>query len=252
MKTSVAGAFRGFNEPLEGVVHHMYLDILGLVTVGVGNLIDPISEALKLPFRFRNNPAQMATQAEIAAEWNALKANTALAKKGHRAAAKVAQLELSDASVGDLIQKRLLDNEKKIKKQATFAKWDSWPADAQLAVLSMAWAMGPNGFSKFPRFSAACAAGDFRGAAANCRMAEAGNPGVVPRNDANQLMFRNAATVTAKGLDPAVLHFPKEAKAPVTPSMAFAAVASSATGTKKAAAKKKRKPAARKAAGAAG
>lgn len=41
MYPSVTSFFRVFNEPLEGVVAYMYLDIKGLVTVGVGNLIDP-------------------------------------------------------------------------------------------------------------------------------------------------------------------------------------------------------------------
>ena len=116
MHVSVQGSFRSFNEPFEGVVHHMYLDIKALVTIGVGNLIDPVGEAKILPFQFKSDPARNASQAEIEAEWKSVKANGALAKKGYKAAGKVTDLELSDESIGRLIQKRLLGNEKLIRK----------------------------------------------------------------------------------------------------------------------------------------
>ena len=60
-----------------------------------------------------------------------------------------------------------------------FQKFDEWPADAQLALHSMAWAMG-SAFAargKWPHFRAACAKMDFDLAADNCKMSEAGNPG---------------------------------------------------------------------------
>lgn len=220
MHVSVQGAFRAFNEPFEGVVHHMYLDIKGLVTIGVGNLIDPVTEAKALPFQFKSDSERAATPSEIESEWQAVKANTALAKKGYKAAAKVTDLELSDEAIGRLIQKRLLANEKLIRKQVPFARWDAWPADAQLGVLSMAWAMGPSAFVGFPKFSESCRAMDFTAAAAQCKIADADNPGVTPRNTANQLLFRNAALVTSKKLDIAVLHYPEKARTPLTPAMA--------------------------------
>lgn len=220
MHVAVQGVFRAFNEPFEGVVHHMYLEIKALVTIGVGNLIDPVSEARILPFQFKTDPERIATESEIEAEWKTVKANTALAKKGYKAAAKVTDLELSDEAIGKLIQKRLLNNEKLIRKQNPFAKWDSWPADAQLGVLSMAWAMGPSAFVGFPKFSESCRVMDFTAAAAQCKIADADNPGVKPRNEANQLLFRNAALVLAKKLDPAVLHYPEKARTPLTPAMA--------------------------------
>ena len=154
----------------------MYLDIKSLVTIGVGNLIDPVSEAKVLPFQFKSDPERMATEAEIESEWKAVKTNTALAKKGYKAAAKVTDLELSDEAIGRLIQKRLLANEKLIRKQAPFAKWDAWPADAQLGLLSMAWAMGASAFAGFPKFSDSCRVMDFTAAAAQCKISDAGNP----------------------------------------------------------------------------
>src|SRR3954447_21778389 len=72
MRSIVATRFLDFTEKFEGYVEYMYVDIKGLVTIGFGNLIDPISYALALPFvkKAGNAPA---TQAEITAEWKLIK-----------------------------------------------------------------------------------------------------------------------------------------------------------------------------------
>lgn len=213
MHPIVKSSFRGFNEPFEGVVPFMYLDIKGLVTVGVGNLIDPIELALELPFRSKSDPGHAATPEEITAEWTRLKNDLALAKRGHRACGPITSLELSDSAIDDLITRRLLGQEKILKRQPQFAAFEDWPADAQLALLSMAWAMGPGGPSNFKKFSASCLKLDFKGAAAECQMSEVGNPGVAPRNRANKTLFENAHEVIsgkpAAKLERALLYFPK-------------------------------------------
>jgi hypothetical protein len=81
-----------------------------------------------------------------------------------------------------------------------------------MALLSMAWGMGA-GFAvggKWPKFRAAVAAGDFDKAADNCRINETGNPGVRPRNDADQKLFHNAAVVRRNpdNYDPSILYYP--------------------------------------------
>jgi len=175
----------------------MYLDILGLVTVGVGNLIDPVEAALALPFQFKNNPGSAATQDQITEEWQTLKNDTSLKTKGYKACEAITQLELSDDAIDSLILSRLTQNEGFLKRQQWFQGFDTWPADAQLALLSMAWAMGPGGPGGFPHFRAACQSLDFATAAAQCKMSEAGNPGLIPRNQANFTLFSNAAIVLA-------------------------------------------------------
>jgi hypothetical protein len=187
----------------------MYLDVLGLVTVGVGNLIDPVETALALPFQFKNDPGTAATQDQIAEEWQTLKSDTSLATKGYKACALVTRLELSDDAINSLILSRLTQNESFLKRQQWFQGFDSWPADAQLGLLSMAWAMGPGGPGEFPHFRAACQSLDFAAAAAQCKMNEAGNPGLIPRNQANFTLFSNAAAVLAGGLDRSTLHYPQ-------------------------------------------
>jgi hypothetical protein len=61
-------------------------------------------------------------------------------------------LELSDDAIDSLIIDRLTKNESFLKRQPWFQDFDTWPADAQLGLLSMAWAMGPAAPGNFPSF----------------------------------------------------------------------------------------------------
>lgn len=225
MHNSVKDRFEAFNQPLEGTVKYMYLDIKGLVTVGVGNLIDPVGAALALPFRYKNKPGvtnggQLASQADIQAEWNLLKGKPTLAQLGHRACEPLTNLELDDAAIDTLISNRLTQNETFLKRQKVFKDFDQWPADAQLGLLSMAWAMGPGFSASWPKFSGACEKMDFDAAAENCKMSEVGNPGVAPRNAADKHLFENAAAVLAGEADGfyqrPTLYYPQWLLKPVT------------------------------------
>ena len=218
MFPSVQSSFPAFSAQFEGRIQHMYLDVKGLVTVGVGNLVDPVEEAQALPFRFKNRtgitaPGTPGTPDQIAKEWQTLKNNPSLKTKGYTACEPITQLELSDAAIDSLILARLTKNEIFLKRQQWFVDFDTWPADAQLGLLSMAWAMGPGGPGQFSNFRAACQKLDFNTAAAECKMNEAGNAGVVPRNRANFTLFSNAAIVLAGaargGLQPPTLYYPR-------------------------------------------
>jgi hypothetical protein len=208
MFSSVQSYFRAFNEPFEGAIPFMYLDVKGLVTVGVGNLIDPVELATALPFRFKNQPEQHAAPAQIEAEWHKLKSDTSLASKGHLACAALTELELGNDAIENLINHRLTSNETLLKSQESFHAFESWPADAQLALLSMAWAMGPDGFRTFPNFRAACQNMDFETAAKESRLDENGNPGLIPRNEANFTLLSNASIVLTENLRRSNLYYP--------------------------------------------
>jgi GH24 family phage-related lysozyme (muramidase) len=218
MFPSVQAAFRAFNAAFEGTIPFMYLDVKGMVTVGVGNLIDSVEEAQALPFCFKNAPGMEAagspaTADQIAEEWRTLKNNPNLAVEGHLACEPITKLELSDAAIERLILDRLTRNENILRGRTWFQDFDRWPADAQLGLLSMAWAMGPGGPCEFPRFRAACRAQDFKTAASECRMNEAGNPGLAPRNKANFTLFSNAGVVAGGetgGFRRAVLYYPRD------------------------------------------
>ena len=218
MFASVQSFFPAFSAKFEGRIQFMYLDVKGLVTVGVGNLVDPVEEAQALPFCFKNRtgiaaPGSPGTPDQIAEEWQTLKNNPTLMAKGYKACEPITQLELNDAAIDSLILERLTKNESFLKRQQWFVNFNAWPADAQLALLSMAWAMGPGGPGQFSNFRAACQKLDFNAAAAECKMNEASNPGLVPRNRANFTLFSNAAIVVAGvargGLQPATLYYPR-------------------------------------------
>ncbi len=211
MRSSVSSVFMQFSTDLEGRVPWMYVDVKGLVTVGIGNLIDPRPAALALPFH-HDVTGEPATQEEVAAAWDDLKANAAeLGARGHKACERRNDLRLSPEAIDSLVLAKAAQNHEVLRGH--FPAIDDVPADAQLGLHSMAWALGAAFAPRWPNFTAAVRAGDFRTAADQCHMSEDGNPGVVPRNVANALLFRNAATVVDGGGDPEALHWPSEASA---------------------------------------
>jgi GH24 family phage-related lysozyme (muramidase) len=207
MHPSVKAKFPDFSTTFEGRVSWMYLDIKGLVTIGIGNLIDPVQLALTLPF-VHDGTVTVASQADIQAGFNAVKARQDLRKCNYSVFAKVSPLRLTDQTIDTLVLQQLERNVTVL--DATFPGWETWPADAQLGIASMAWAMGAGFTSKWPKFSAACRALDFDTAARECQMNASFNPGLVARNHANQRLFQNAARVVALGLAAEVLQFPND------------------------------------------
>jgi GH24 family phage-related lysozyme (muramidase) len=233
VKPSVRTAFVAFSEPLEGSLPYLYTDILGLVTTGIGNLVDPVSLAVSLPWvRPDGTPA---SQAEIVADWQRVKAQNCgryrspegcawkgtsgvcLAHQGHRAARSVTTIRLTPEGVQEVVGRKLEQNDLLLLRR--FPDWESWPADAQLATHSMAWACGPS--FVFPQLAAALRAQDFRLACTHCTISEAGNPGIVPRNVLNRRLYLNAARVVEWKLDPEELHWPTDLEdmAPTEPEL---------------------------------
>lgn len=205
MKDSVSNAYVAFTTKFEGSVPFMYLDVKGLVTTGIGNLIDPAAAAMALPWR-RVSDGQLASRMEIAAEWMNVKARTDLKMHGGMAYRAVTKLRLDEAGIAMLVGGKVASNERELRRR--FPDFEDWPADAQLATHSMAWACGPA--FHFPKLGAALLAGDFETAAAECTMNEAGNPGLIPRNVANRLLYKNAAYVVGAKLDPEQLYYPHD------------------------------------------
>jgi len=219
MWDSVRDNFMGFSEPLEGQVPFMYQDKLGKVTIGVGNLIDSEGAAVALPGIgvpfFHKEPlstplTRVASEGEIRTEWRRIKSDPTLAAGGWRAAESLTDLRLSDEGISKLVSTRVLEMETHLTDGhiAEFAGFPSWPADAQLGLLSMSWAMGA-AFAdggKWPSFRARCASGNWLDAAKNCNM---GNSWLAKRNAVNRGLFRNAAySATPPATDPATLLLP--------------------------------------------
>lgn len=196
MHPSVEAVFYDFSKRFEGEIDHMYLDIKGLVTTGVGNLIDSIQSCIFFPWRVRSTH-ELATRAEITCEWTRIKSMKHLAKAGARAARHECYLYLDSASIDSLVVQRALSNERIMK--TFFPKFSDYPVDAQLAMHSMAWAIGAGWSKKFPRCARSILDHDWMAAASECNINSTGNPGVIPRNKANQKLFRAAAVTTLPG-----------------------------------------------------
>ena len=203
---SVRDGFISFSNPFEGRVRWMYADIKGLVTTGIGNLIEPVGEAQKLPFVHKTDGSP-ATQDEIAADWQAVKGDPTLAQRGFKACEAVTNLRLTDAAIDQLVLAKFDANDRTLSR--FFSGWSSWPADAQLGAHSIAWA-GAGFPTKWPKFKAAAEARDWRAVAAESHLQDSDNPGVRPRNEADVKLFNNAAVVEETGRDTATLVYPQQ------------------------------------------
>jgi GH24 family phage-related lysozyme (muramidase) len=214
MRQSVRNAFVPFTLPLEGYVPWLYQDVKGLVSIGIGNLVDPIQLAMSLPFVTIDG--RKATREEIVAEWHRIKSlppnskGQTAAQLGHLYAKSFTTLRLTREGVDQVVQGKLNQMDAYLARR--FPGYETWPADAQLATLSMAWACGPA--FRFPKLEAALRDLDFRTAAVECFMPEEKTiSGLRPRNIANRVLYNNAAVVL-RMLDPDELHYPTDLNAP--------------------------------------
>lgn len=197
MRQSVRDNFIAFNAPLEGRMPCMYLDVKGLVTCAVGVLIEPIEYALKLHWEKRTG--QVATSSEIRAEWQRVKSSQFATGFNTEYWKRHAELLLSDAEMDSVIMQKAEEFDMILASR--LSGYPEWPADAQMATMSMAWAMGP--YFVYPVWVAAARRCDWRGCAAECQISEKGNPGLIPRNLANKALFLAATD----SVDAAVLHW---------------------------------------------
>lgn len=231
MRQAVRDAFYDFNSPMEGEVPWLYQDVKGLVSIGVGILCDPIQLAMNLPMvHLDGSPA---SRADIAVEWKRIKElppdvkGRTAAQLGHLYAKPHTRLRLTKDGLRSTLGGKLHQNDlylvnrfrctthddckanEALGRACTFA-FEQWPADAQLATHSLAWACGPA--FRFPKCEAALRRLDFATAAVESFMPEEKTiSGLRPRNKANRMLFRNAAIVqTTDGLDPSVLYYPRD------------------------------------------
>lgn len=240
IRQAVLDKWHEFSEPLEGRIRHPYLDILGLVTTGVGNLIDDRKttipkSASSLPWRAANGA--LMSQGEVKAQWEYLKSRQDLKSRHYKYAKDALELRfghamyLTDEAIDELVERRLNDFATHATK--VWPEFPSFPADAQLGLLSGYWALGS--WVNFPNMRRLVNAQDWAGCAEGapadekapgwgtatypCKIKDSNNPGVRPRNQRNVKCFRNAADVVASDLDLAVLHWPDsvytQPKAPI-------------------------------------
>ena len=197
----IRDAWLRFTEPLEGGVPYLYADIRGLITIAYGNLVDPLSAALSLPFVRPDGSRASAT--DISAAWLSIKGDPNAARKGHLYARQITSLRLTPDGMRDIALGKLDANDAALR--ARYAEWDNFPACAQMALHSLAWACGAA--YRFPRLDEAVRASDWDVASVHIQMRETTPEGVVnaglrPRNKANRTLMSNAERVRTYGLDP--------------------------------------------------
>jgi GH24 family phage-related lysozyme (muramidase) len=219
---SVQSAWWPFTTQLEGHLTFMYLDILGYVTTGCGNLVDPLESALSLPWV--NADGSPANAADITTAWHAVdcqrsdpkgkRQTSGLATKYGGAFAGVTTIRLTEDGVTAVVLRQVAANEATLRKY--FPGYDTMPADAQMCINSMAWAMGAGFPATFKAFTAAVNAGDWGAAKAN---ADFRGVGVANRIAANKVMLGNAGEAALRGVDPGELFYPSDLtkEAPTVP-----------------------------------
>jgi peptidoglycan hydrolase-like protein with peptidoglycan-binding domain len=196
-RAAVVQSFVPWSTPFEGYLNGPYTDAKGLITTGMGNLIDsqppsptPTAKARSLPWSPNN----------IDADWAILRANWPRVQS--RASMNLTTSRLSPQAVTDLIVQTMREEEPAILR--LFPGFRDFPADAQLAIWSMVWAEGTGNLAKFRALIQAANSGDFVTAAAQSHMQ---GVGIDIRNLANKLLFLNAAAVRTLSADPTVLYY---------------------------------------------
>lgn len=203
MRQAVKDAFHKFSEPLEGRVHHLYLDVKCLPTTGVGNLVETLLDVLALPWK--RPDGSRAGRNEIVAMYETVLNHKELAPKGGMIFAKLTNLRLTDEDVDELVDQRLeMNHATLLRRMPNIA---DWPADAELFIHSWAWAVGAA--AKYPRMIEALNEKRFDDAARECTI----NPQIgtiVKRNEWNRRLLSNASRVQAFHFDPDVVYFPRD------------------------------------------
>lgn len=194
LRQSVRDVFVAFSEPLEGVVYHLYLDVLGYVTTGMGHLLPDESSALALPWRIGGVPA---TPAQIRTAYGALsqarRTGQYGAAWGHRRYEPLTPLRLTRPDVERMVQDKLTSNHTILQRRCPDIA--AWPAPAQLFLHSWAWAVGPN--ARYPRMIAHMHKRSWLDAANEARI----NPNVgtiVVRNARNRQLLLAASEVECR------------------------------------------------------
>jgi hypothetical protein len=200
MWPSVRQSFGQFKVGTEGKFKYMYCDVNGYVTTAVGNLLKNADEAKKLNWHVKDT-AKAASPDQVEEGFNAVRQRYQdLKLKGERLtdASKyrhTTPLRLTEAELMRIVFNKL-DRFDVAWKSAIGSEWETFPADAQLAILGISWKMGvPLKVKQEKRalydaiakrdFAKAAKESSFSGSSARRRW----------KNQAIEWMFVNAGTV---------------------------------------------------------
>lgn len=192
MKQSVLDVFPAFTARLEGARNWPSLNRKGWVTVAWGCLIDPFTLARHLPW-LNDDTGEPATQSEVWRNWKRVKESRNLAHQGPEAAKRYSVIRLADETMRELVCERLRLNSAFVTSH-WFPAFTDWPADAQLATMSIAWVLGASAFGDMPKLMRPAIEQAWLTCAEECFVPTVDNPALVPRNWANRKLFTKAAT----------------------------------------------------------
>lgn len=176
----------------EGSTTWLYLDDKCNVTIGVGNMLPTVDDALALDWAG-------APEADVRAAWYAVTTRRDLAGRGGGAFRTLTTVRATQASIDELIERDILTYEPVLRQ--TFPDYDSVPWPAQVGLMRMAWAMGPAFASggKWPNFRAGWSAKQYRICAAECRIPELDATEPHANADTAALFVQAAEMVEAQG-----------------------------------------------------
>lgn len=145
----------------EGSISHMYLDTVGKVTVGVGNMLPNVAAAQSLPFVERGT-VKKASKDQIKTDFDTVsKQLRGLLASRYKAHTK---LDLPEKDINKLLNDRIAGFKRELKLK--FPAFETYPITVQFALTDMAFNLGTNGLvTKFPSFVRAIKARDWMKAA---------------------------------------------------------------------------------------
>lgn len=195
------------NHLFESYYPYIYLDVKGLPTTGYGFLLKDAAAALKFNWYYTSTGRPVpATQ--VIKNWERV-ADLKTTMTGRRAGdfAPFNTMEIRREDADQIMLSRIEENyrtfqsQRNKKNERPYRNFGDFPANAQLATLSMSWGAGVSGVvTGFPMYTEWVTQAIknnspkyWRNAAEECKLKEKGNPGVVPRNLYNQALLNALA-----------------------------------------------------------
>lgn len=197
------GKFQTHVNTYEGFVQHMYLDVEGNVTVGIGHLIKDAAAAMRLPFYTRKTSESSGSDKtddlfdKIEKDFNTVRAATTKAKYGASAFKKITKIDLGIREINALLGADVRQVIAELKYE--FPNYETYPGLVQLGMLDLAYNMGARKFaSQFTEFRKGLDSRNWAKVAKESRRTETDSSGtplgkVKERNNVVQAWFTLAA-----------------------------------------------------------
>lgn len=167
----------------EGVIPYLYLDSVGLVTIGIGFMLPNVFSASTLPFV--NTSGEPSTQAEIAADFNRVKSLPAnkLPTYYHSFSSPL----LPQAEINRLLAANVSSFEISLRKM--YSGYDTYPDSVKVGLIDMCYNLGSAKLkAQYPKFNRAVQTHNWILAADQCHR----NGPSAERNEFTQKLFLEA------------------------------------------------------------